>query len=67
MTGVPDPFTPSVVYMTTDAMPLSGRATLLRVSLGAKRWSPFFGQVVKPGSPDEKDGPYDGQAEAVWG
>ena len=32
-----------------------------------KRWSPFFGQVVKLGLPDEKDGPDDGQAEAVWG
>ena len=32
-----------------------------------ERWSPFFGQVVKLGSPDEKDGPDDGQAEAVWG
>ena len=31
------------------------------------RWSPFFGQVVKLGSPNEKDGPDDGQAEAVWG
>ena len=31
-----------------------------------QRWSPFFGQVVKLGSPDEKDGPDDGQAEAVW-
>ena len=30
------------------------------------RWSLFFGQVVKLGSPDEKDGPDDGQAEAVW-
>ncbi len=30
------------------------------------RWSRFFGQVVKLGSPDEKDGPDDGQAEAVW-
>ena len=34
---------------------------------GAERWSPFFGQAVKLGSPDEKDGPDDGQAEAVWG
>ena len=32
-----------------------------------QRWSPFFRQVVKLGSPDEKDGPDDGQAEAVWG
>ena len=32
----------------------------------AQRWSPFFGQAVKLGSPDEKDGPDDGQAEAVW-
>ena len=32
-----------------------------------ERWSPFFGQVVKLGLPDEKDGPDDGQAEAVWG
>jgi len=31
------------------------------------RWSPFFGQAVKLSSPDEKDGPDDGQAEAVWG
>jgi len=31
-----------------------------------ERWSPFFGQVVKLGSPDEKDGPDDGKAEAVW-
>ena len=31
-----------------------------------QRWSPFFGQVVKLGLPDEKDGPDDGQAEAVW-
>ena len=31
-----------------------------------ERWSPFFGQVVKLGLPDEKDGPDDGQAEAVW-
>ena len=31
------------------------------------RWSPFLGQAVKLGSPDEKDGPDDGQAEAVWG
>ena len=31
------------------------------------RWSPFFGQAVKLGSPDEKDGPDGGQAEAVWG
>ena len=38
-------------------------AVLQRV---AQRWSPFFGQVVKLGSPDEKDGPDDGQAEAVW-
>jgi hypothetical protein len=36
---------------------------LLRVHL---RWSPFFGQVVKLGSP-MKDGPDDGQAEAVFG
>ena len=35
--------------------------------LSMKRWSPFFGQVVKLGLPDEKDGPDDGQAEAVWG
>ena len=32
-----------------------------------ERWSPFFGQVVKLGLPDEKDGSDDGQAEAVWG
>ena len=31
------------------------------------RESPFFGQAVKLGLPDEKDGPDDGQAEAVWG
>ncbi len=31
------------------------------------RWSRSFGQAVKPGLPDEKDGPDDGQAEAVWG
>jgi len=31
------------------------------------RWSPFFGQADKLGSPIEKDGPDDGQAEAVYG
>lgn len=31
------------------------------------RWFPDSGQAVKLGSPDEKDGPDDGQAEAVWG
>jgi len=31
------------------------------------RWSPFFGQVVKLGSPDEKDGPDDGQTGALYG
>jgi len=35
--------------------------------LSGLRWSLFFGQVVKLGSPDEKDGPDDGQAEAVFG
>ncbi len=44
---------------------LPSAATVLN-SYG-KRWSPFFGQAVKLGSPDEKDGPDDGQAEAVWG
>ncbi len=29
------------------------------------RWCPFFGQVVKVGLPDEKNGPHDGQAEAA--
>ena len=36
-------------------------------AMRGERWSPFFGQAVKLGSPDEKDGPDDGQAEAVWG
>jgi hypothetical protein len=31
------------------------------------RWSLDFGQVVKLGSPFGEDGPYDGQAEAVFG
>ena len=31
------------------------------------RWSPFFGQAVKLGPAYEKDGPDDGQAEAVFG
>ncbi len=30
-------------------------------------WSPKFGQVVKVGSTERKDGPDDGQAEAVFG
>ena len=33
---------------------------------GALRWSRFTGQVVKLGSP-MKDGPDDGQAEAIFG
>ncbi len=31
------------------------------------RWSPEIGQVVKVGSTERKDGPDDGQAEAVFG
>ncbi len=30
-----------------------------------ERWSPFFGQVVKLGPPCVKDGPDDGQTEAL--
>ena len=37
------------------------------VGVSTVRWSPDFGQSVKLGSPDEKDGPDGGQAEAVWG
>ena len=47
------------------------QALVDRASRGAldrrtQRWSPFFGQVVKLGPP-MKDGPDDGQAEAVFG
>ena len=50
---------------------LGQRSTACVISAGPEddtlRWCPFFGQAVKLGPAYEKDGPDDGQAEAVFG